>query len=180
MNLIPKLLLLLTAAALLSSCKKNDSTPDNNISWKTDGTVRSAKPEASFFDDGSFLLEAHNGGDYISLFIDSTMHTGTFRLDDPFDGAIAEYQAGKNGADQYAETGTITFTYFDGTFVIGRFEFTTSTGGVKHKITEGTFTSDVSYYDFSEQPDCPEDTMLSVMRHKRLTLKNARSTERFP
>lgn len=78
MNLLSKLSALLILITIISSCKKNDPQPDNNIYWKVNGISKIAQPDASWYDNNTFMLEATSGKDYIDLFIDSTFHTGLF------------------------------------------------------------------------------------------------------
>ncbi|MBS1519605.1 MAG: hypothetical protein JST50_01310 [Bacteroidetes bacterium] len=177
MKTLSKLSILLILIVIISSCKKNNPEPDNNIYWKVNGVAKVAKPDASWYDDNTFMLEATSGKDYINLFIDSTFHTGTFRLDSPYYEALIEYQIG-NGEPQFLERGTLTIRSSEGANAQGSFYGSIGTGASGINITEGSFnaklhlysTSDTSYYS---------DTLFNVMKIKRLALTN-RKTGRTP
>jgi hypothetical protein len=134
-----------------------------------------AKPDASWYDDNTFMLEATSGNDYINLFIDSTFRPGTFRPDSPYYDALIEYKCGKN-EDYYANNGSIRITQFDGNNVSGTFSFSVGAGTSKRDVTEGSFTAKVHFYDFADTTSY-NDTSLNVARTKRLVFsRKARKT----
>lgn len=173
MNLLPKSLTVLILILLFNSCEKNEPTADNNIYWKVNDASKSAKPDADWIvPENSFLLEATSGKDYISLFIDSNFHEGTFPLNNPFNGALIEYKIG-NGKDYYSDNGTLVITRTDDKHVEGTFSFTVDSGSAKKVITEGSFNAKLHYLNFSDTSDYSSDSLYNVMKTKRLSLHNS-------
>ena len=173
MKTLSKLLAVLILIIAVGSCKKNNPQPDNNIYWKVNGVAKVAKPDASWYDSNSFLLEATSGKDYISLFIDSTFHTGTFRLDSPYYEALIEYKIG-NGESQFLETGTLTIRSSEGDNAQGSFSGSIGTGASKVDITEGSFNAKLHLYSTSDT-SYHSDTLFNVIKAKRLMIRNKKN-----
>jgi hypothetical protein len=170
MNLLPKLPALLILSIIFISCKKNNPTPDNNIYWKVNGVAKSAKPDASYFDNNTFMLEATSGNDYINLSIDRAYRVGTFHLDNPFEMGLIEYKIGKN-EDYYADNGTLVITRDDGDNIQGTFSFNVGSGSSKKEITEGSFNAKLHFYSTTDT-SYYSDTLFNKMKTKRLALHN--------
>lgn len=171
MTLLSKLSALLILIAVINSCKKNDPQPDNNIYWKVNGVSKIAKPDAAWYDNNTFMLEATSGKDYINLFIDSTFHPGTFRLDSPYYEALIQYKIGNN-EPYFMDSGTLTIRSSDGDRVQGSFFGSIGNGSSKINITEGSFNAKLHLYLTSDTSSYSNDTLLNVIRAKHLKLLN--------
>ena len=141
MRTIKNLLLTCSFVAALSSCKKDNVTPKNTISYKVDGVLKTADLETSFYTyDNSVIIKAGKAdGEQISLFIDKHTRLGAFDLEGGRDKAIAVYEPGGFVSD----SGKVIITSFNGKLISGTFAFRGRHNGVAKNITEGQFTAAV-------------------------------------
>jgi len=177
MNLLSKLSALLILITIISSCKKNDPQPDNNIYWKVNGISKIAQPDASWYDNNTFMLEATSGKDYIDLFIDSTFHPGTFRLDSPYYEALIKFKVG-NSEPYFLDSGIITIRSSDGDRAQGSFSGGIGNGPSRINITEGSFNVKLHLYSTSDT-SYNSDPLFNVIRTKHLAL-SSRKPGRMP
>ncbi len=148
MNLIHKLMIAGCCATALASCKKDNPTSTNFVSFKINGVYKSIKPEADIFYDGTFLL---TGGpfmkDQIGLFLDTNVMRKTYHFENASDNAVGDYYD-HSGTRFLGDTGTLTITSFGNQHISGTFSFKAHTMDgppASIDITEGQFSTDITY-----------------------------------
>ena len=166
MNLIKKILIAGCCIVVTGSCKKDNSTPDNYISYKVDGVLKTVKAEASYYPDNSMLIEGgKTGSEEISLFLNGNMKVGRFHFEN--DMILGTYEDGKTAGGFIADSGTLVISSFDGKTVSGTFEFkgrnsVMPTNIITRNITEGKFMAKVTDY-----PE-PIDSTIEVAGNRNL------------
>jgi len=174
MNLIKKLLIAGCCAALLSGCKKDDPAPDNNLSYKIDGILKSTKAEGTYFIyDSTIMIDGTKGSEDFTLFIDTVLTPGTYNMDTMHETVAVIYVNWDNAIIYYGSSGTLTIDSYDGRQISGTFRANVKAGHEVKNISEGKFTAHLedstnSYGDDSP-PDCPDSTY-EVMKHQKLLL----------
>jgi hypothetical protein len=184
MNIAQKITIACCGLMILSACKKNNPEPDEYISFYVNDVYKIIKPEADYFDDDTFLLQA--GPDMkgeIGLFLDTIVQIKTYYFENPFDGAVADWYD-NSGTHFWSDTGTLVVSAFDGDHISGTFSFKghaeTGKPATVH-ITEGHFSTDVTYVSFSPDTCTVCDSAYSFshratlarryLRHKQLATK---------
>jgi hypothetical protein len=168
MNLIKKLLIAGCCAVLLNSCKKDNPSPDNIISYKVDGALNKNSAASLHYENGKGLTVFNmDGPGDITLFIDS-IHVGVFNIGGLQDKVAAMYLNANDSRVFVSNAGSLVIDSYNGDQVSGTFRFTASAddGSVKN-FTEGRFTAQVEDASASDEPPC-EDTTYEVMRRQRL------------
>lgn len=154
-----------------NSCKKDNPTPANFISFKINGVYKNIKPEADIFDDGTFLLQAGPFlKDEIGLFLDTNVMLKTYHFENESDNAIGDYYD-HSGAHFWSDSGTLVVTSFDGRHINGTFSFKARTLAgppASINITEGQFSADVSYLSAAPDTNSWCDSTFSVSRRNVL------------
>lgn len=140
MRLVKKLLLAGSLVVALASCKKDNTKPENVISYKVDGVLKTFKPAAYYYADNSLLISGGDGSNAeISLYIYRDAGVQNFYFQRTANNAQGSYQPGGFLSD----TGKLVISSFNGKRVSGTFEFRgRNSHGIKN-ITEGQFTTEV-------------------------------------
>jgi hypothetical protein len=167
MNLIHKLIIAGCLVAAFSSCRKDNPTPANFISFKINGVYKSIKPEADIFDDGTFLLDAGPFmKDEIGLFLNTNVMLKTYHFENQGDNALGDYYD-HSGTHFWSDTGTLVVTSFDGRHINGTFSFKARTLAgppASIDVTDGQFSADVSYLSAATDTCSWYDSTVSVSR----------------
>jgi len=158
-------------AMALSSCKKDNPTPANFISFKVNGVYKSIKPEADIFDDGTFLLDAGPFmKDEIGLYLDTNVMLKTYHFENQGDNALGDYYD-HSGTHFWSDTGTLVISSFDGHHINGTFSFKARTlagAPASINVTEGQFSADVSYLSTVSDTCSWYDSNLCINRRNLL------------
>src|SRR3569833_124867 len=156
MNLTQKILIIGGCVAVLAGCRKDDPkpTPDNFISYKINGVYKILVPDATAFDDGTWLLTGgpFNKGE-ISLFLDTPMYVKSYDFKGELDEAIGDY-CDEAGSDFWSDSGTMVINSYNNGHITGTFAFRARTRDSAHRvvrITEGQFSATQDY--LSASPD---------------------------
>lgn len=143
MRLIKKLLLAGTLFVILGSCKKDTQQPENIISYKVDGVLKTFKPAAFYYADNSLLISGGEGSNpELSLYIYAHANVASFHFERKGDNAFGLYQPGGFLSD----TGKLVISSFDGKRISGTFEFRGRNSHGTKNITGGQFTTEVVNY----------------------------------
>lgn len=172
MNLMNKLMIARCCMVAFGSCKKDNPTPTNFISFKLNGVYKNIKPEADIFNDGSFLLGAGPFmKDQIGLFLDTNVMLKTYHFENESDNAVGDYYD-YAGTHFWSDTGILVVTSFDGHHINGTFSFKAHTldgPPASIDITDGQFSADITY-ESAATDTCTQyqydDSTFSIGRRK--------------
>ena len=173
MNPIQKILIACSCAALLTGCKKDDPEPDNNLSYKVDGILKTAKPEGTYFtSDNSIMIDGTKGNEDITIFIDTVVTPGVYTMGEMGNNIAAMYVNWDNSIIYTSTSGTITIDSYNGQQISGSFQFNVKAGHLIKNISEGKFTAklEVSSGYTDIPPDCPDSTYEVMKRNQLLHL----------
>ncbi len=181
MKLITKLLIGGSLIAALGSCKKDNPTPDNNLTYKMDGVLKTAKPDVYSYTDNTLMIDGTKGSEDITLFVDTIVNAGTFHIGNMSDKITAMYVNWDNLRIYDSNTGTLVISSFDGTSISGTFSFTASNGGAVKNFTNGQFTAKVANvsYCLSDTTRCDTANMGLAGREKFKRMLKTQQTIRL-
>ena len=168
MNFIKKILVAGCLAAAFSACKKDNISPEENLLYKMDGVLKTARPDAFYYPDNTIMIEGSSRQDDITIFIDTDIHTGVYPIGSMADKVSAMFVNWDHPMFFNSESGTLVIKTFDETHISGTFRFIAKNGQLARTFTEGEFNAKLSY-DTGPFPehDCP-DSARDVTNKQRL------------